>query len=72
MSICVYNNYTVPPEPPVIEFMDSSSVAVEGDVVTVCLSVVRGTVTTPTNITLTTQLRQSQQVILFDTGAASK
>ena len=33
--------------------MGSSSVAVEGDVVTVCLSVVRGTVTTPTDITLT-------------------
>lgn len=41
-----------------IEFMRASSVAVEGDVIAVCLIVVDGRVTTPTDITLTTQPNQ--------------
>ncbi len=39
---------------PQVMFTSPESIAVEGDVVTICLAVISGEITTPTNINLTT------------------
>ena len=42
-------------------FTSPSSTGVEGDVLTTCLAVVRGGITTPTNITLTTAIGEQEE-----------
>ncbi len=62
--LCLSCDYRPSTEHPQVAFTSSETIVVEGDgVVTICLTVVQGVVTTPTNITLTTVPDSTEEVI---------
>ncbi len=65
--LCLSCDYRPSTEPAQVAFTSPESIAVEGDDdVTICLSVISGEVTTPTNITFTTA---PPEVPFTDSGA---